>query len=167
MEYDSITDYLSGIGKTLLSTQDMKKKGLVNIGRYRDLATRGLDALIGRFNYVVLLTPVRSETNGHWIIIIRHHDGYEFFDSYGGMPDQWIKNFPPLLSKIPFQFINDHQFQSIQPNVSTCGRWVILRWMFRDISLEDFQHAFGQRVVLTPDQLCTLIVRKENGNNRG
>lgn len=164
MDYASLTAYLGGIGSTLLSTEDLKAKGITNIRRYRDIATHGLPALFGRYNYVVLLVPVRSEDNGHWIICVRHPDGggggIEYFDAYGGEPDKWLRNFPPLLADFPFTFVNRVQFQSMQRGVSTCGRWVVLRFLCRQMPLTLFQRAFGRPVRLTPDQICTLIVRK-------
>jgi hypothetical protein len=160
MDYASLTAYLGGIGSTLLSTDDLKSKGVMNIRRYRDIATHGLPALFGRYNYVVLLVPVRSEDNGHWIICIRHPDGIEYFDAYGGEPDRWIRNFPPLLHDFPFRYVNDVQFQSMSKGVATCGRWVVLRFLCRQMPLAVFQRAFGRTIRLTPDQICTLIVRK-------
>ena len=38
-------------------------------------------------SYFILLYPVQSQSNGHWIVLTRFNDVIEYSDSYGNKPD--------------------------------------------------------------------------------
>ena len=46
------------------------------------------DLLPKHKTYFILLYPVVSETNGHWVCLTRYRKTIEYFDSYGNKPDQ-------------------------------------------------------------------------------
>lgn len=128
--------------------------------RYTDL----FQAMRGK-NCLIILYETKKEF-GHWVCILIHpatrqmKPRIEFFDSLGYFPDHERifvdKNFKKLyFNSIPHivkllrdksnQYIieyNNHQLQG--DSSSTCGRWVILRILLSDLSLEQFTKYFKQ-----------------------
>ena len=45
------------------------------------------DLLPKHKSYVIILYPVKSVTDGHWVCLTRYRQTIEYFDSYGGKPD--------------------------------------------------------------------------------
>ena len=84
-----------------------------------------------------------SKNNGHWCCILKHNDVFEYFDSYGGEPDEplaWTScgkrrelnelypHLSTLLSQTPNEVVyNPIKYQAESPLVNTCGRHSILR----------------------------------------
>lgn len=112
----------------------------------------------------ILLYPI-SKNMGHWVSLIRDKNVIEFFDPYGmGMDDQLMfcdHDIPFYLSNLTknyFVYHNDYKFQKLDKNISTCGRWVILRcflWYNFKIKLEDMIKLFSN--VKNKDEIVTYI----------
>jgi hypothetical protein len=126
---------------------------------------------------------------GHWVLVARYDDTIEYFNSYGGdyggidECTEWYENMPeeklegggtPYLSRIlekdKHKFVilyNTYPFQDLRNmNISTCGRWCVLRWRaIQDgISLQNFikiikdvKHMTG----MTNDQMVADLVPLE------
>ena len=89
-------------------------------------------------SYFILLYPVKSDTDGHWVCVTRYDKTLEYFDSYGLQPDKpldWgnFKNTPHYLSnllgrtKLRINY-NTIDFQSKRDyNISTCGAYSVFR----------------------------------------
>ncbi len=78
---------------------------------------------------------------GHWVLLYRYNNEIHFFDSYGGAPDSQDKRFPfltylLLTSDDPINF-NEFQFQGEDTQV--CGRYCILRYLFKQLNIYDFK----------------------------
>ncbi len=147
-----------------LSSKDISDffDGKVNIITYKELINYdNIDDVLGQYNMCVLL--FLSKPNfGHWTCVFRTiDDGIEFFDSYSFKPDSELslinmdfrkqsnQQYPYLTyllykSKKPIEY-NHHKFQKISNSVkyNTCGRWVIIRLLFKDIKLEKFIKLFN------------------------
>ena len=56
---------------------------------YNELAkVKTIEQLLPKHkSYFVLLYPVTSETNGHWVCLTRYDKTIEYFSSYGTKPD--------------------------------------------------------------------------------
>ena len=96
------------------------------------------DLLPKHKSYVIILCPVNSDTDGHWVCLTRYRQTIEYFDSYGGKPDvplSWGKynNTPHYLSKLlgktnlrvtynTIDFQNNKDF-----TISTCGAFAVFR----------------------------------------
>ena len=89
-------------------------------------------------SYFILLYPVESKTNGHWVCMSRYDKTLEYFDSYGLKPDEpleWskFKKTPHYLSlllgktKLRIHY-NTIDFQSKRDyTISTCGAFCVFR----------------------------------------
>ena len=89
-------------------------------------------------SYFILLYPVKSDTDGHWVCMTRYDKTLEYFDSYKGKPDEplsWgkFKKTPHYLSKLLGKThlrvtYNNIDFQSKRDfNISTCGSYSVFR----------------------------------------
>ena len=96
------------------------------------------DLLPKHKSYVIILYPVKSVTDGHWVCLTRYRRIIEYFDSYGKKPDDplsWGKyrDTPHYLSKLLGKtnlrvVYNTIEFQSKRDyNISTCGSYSVFR----------------------------------------
>ena len=129
-----------------------------------------------RLGRCVLLYPLASEFSGHWVGIIKHDDGViEYFDAYGNKPDtekKWItpeqveklgmtENYLSNLLQKAYEdgykiIYNPHKLQSDKRNVNDCGRHVVCRLLFKDLSLENYIKYIKDRK-MTPDEFVSKI----------
>ena len=89
-------------------------------------------------SYFILLYPVETTTNGHWVCVTRYDKTLEYFDSYGLQPDkplEWgkFKQTPHYLSQLLAKtklkiHYNTIDFQNKRDyTISTCGAFVVFR----------------------------------------
>ena len=89
-------------------------------------------------SYFILLYPVETTTNGHWVCMTRYDKTLEYFDSYGLPPDKpldWgqFKQTPHYLSQLLAKtklriHYNTIDFQNKRDyTISTCGAFVVFR----------------------------------------
>ena len=89
-------------------------------------------------SYFILLYPVETTTNGHWVCMTRYDKTLEYFDSYGLPPDKpldWgqFKQTPHYLSQLLAKqklriHYNTIDFQNKRDYaISTCGAFVVFR----------------------------------------
>jgi len=111
---------------------------------------------------------------GHWCLLIRSGKLLEFFNPYGGMPDDELDNVKPelrkqlgedkpylsnLLRECPYEIsYNEFQFQKLASGVKTCGRWCIMRAYFKDMDLYDFQRLFYD---MYGDEIVTYLTSRK------
>jgi len=156
--------------------------GRAKIITYKDvLKFENIDELFKPYDAVVLLY-LTSENYGHWVALIRHPPtkkyplGFiEHTDSYGIIPDEELNYAPSGFRKehnmvkphlldlyygsgLPVEY-NDNRLQKMSKEVSTCGRWVILRILFREVPLEKFVKFIktAKDLGITQDQLVALL----------
>lgn len=107
---------------------------------------------------LVLLYEIK-DSFGHWVILFETPEGIEHFDSYGYKPDDEFSfiptNFKPdnkylldMLSKRDDVNYNQYIFQK-KGHIATCGRWVILRYLFRHLNIDQF----ADMIIKTASQL--------------
>jgi hypothetical protein len=100
---------------------------------------------------------------GHWTCLMRYKNYFEFFDSYGLTVDDELKFISPvkkkqfgeeedylsnLLEPVKHNY-NHHDFQAWDDNITTCGRWVIIRiFLFKNgiIKQKDFYDYLKKKV---------------------
>ena len=138
--------------------------------------------LPNRMDFSFILTE--SETNsGHWTLLIRDDNKFEYFDSYGVSPKSILDFIPSLKNK---QLGNNYtedlgkMIKSIKPtdkftynktkfqedgnNINTCGRWVIARlslFLSDDLNLNEFTKLIqmkSKQLKMTKDELITFLV---------
>ena len=96
------------------------------------------DLLPRHKSYFILLYPVKSDSDGHWIEVTRFSKMIEYYDSYGGQPDvplAWGKynnvhrRLSELLNNTKLRVTyNTIDFQNNKDvTISTCGAYAVFR----------------------------------------
>ena len=139
--------------------------------------------LPNRMDFCFILTE--SEKNsGHWTLLIRDDDVFEYFDSYGVSPKNILDYIPSFknkqlgnnysqdlgkiigsIKKPTDKFIyNKSKLQKDAPNINTCGRWCIARlslFLSDNLNLKDFTKLMktkGKQLKMTNDEFITYLV---------
>ena len=149
-----------------------------DLDNYKDI----YQLLPNRMDFVFLLTE--SEKNsGHWTLIIRDNNIFEYYDSYGTSPKNILDYIPSFKNKQlgnnygedlgkmirsikpTDKFIyNKTKFQKEAPNINTCGRWVIARlslFLSDDLNLKEFTKLMktkAKNLKMSNDQFITFLV---------
>ena len=149
-----------------------------DLDNYKDI----YQLLPNRMDFVFLLTE--SEKNsGHWTLIIRDDDTFEYFDSYGTPPKRILDYISKYMNKKlgnDFQedlgkmiisikptdkFVhNKTKFQKEHKGINTCGRWVIARvslFLSDDLNLKEFTKLMktkAKKLKMTNDEFITFLV---------
>lgn len=163
------------IGKPLSDKEVLRLvNGKANLILYPQLHKyKSIDEILGPYDATFIL--FESEPRfGHWCCLFKEGNDVEFFNPYGGYPDDSLKyidkNFRkisnqliPYLSYLmldsPYElFYNEHKFQKMEEGVNTCGRWCAVRLLCRDISLDDFAKYFRGK---DGDYIVTEITSKK------
>ena len=104
---------------------------------------------------------------GHWVVIMRYENNFEFFDSYGYDVKSLLKFTPKFMHKIlgndyneDFQNLinsinkggtykyNKIKYQQELDNVNTCGRWCLLRirlFLLNNINNKQFKEIMSKK----------------------
>lgn len=147
--------------------------GNANVMNYRQLKKYdNINDALGSHGALVLL--YESEINfGHWTLVFRAPDGViEHFDSYGYKPDQELMQIPEKFKKkyydgIPHltyllykceEPIRFSQYALQGKNTNTCGRWVAIRLLSRDINENEFKKLMTIGIKpINPDLFVTMV----------
>lgn len=146
--------------------------GKANIVLYGEIENfKNIDDLLYPYDACIILYVFQDKPNifGHWCLIHKRKKEIEYFDSYGKEIDyplseikdvinknnnQDYKHLSKLLIESPYRIqYNDHKFQELNPNIKTCGRYVALRLLLKDLSLKKFEKIFSNN----PDDLATFL----------
>lgn len=145
-----------------LSNFDLLKlvDGLANVVIYDQIYKyKTVDELLGPYGAVFILYLFKPKY-GHWCCLIKRTPKIiEFFDSYGGPPDEVLDHIPKdfkkkshqdycylsrLLWQSPYSIeYNDYNFQKHGANIKTCGRFAALRVMLKHLTLKQFARIFN------------------------
>ena len=125
----------------------------------------------------------QSPNTGHWCLLLRYNDTIEFFDPYGKPPlyslnyskqsneqlDQRPEYLSKLLNQNKFKVIyNKYPFQSPDPNISTCGKHLLLRLsLFKEKGYDLLQYITffenrKRKYKLSNDKLVALLIPLNN-----
>jgi len=116
-----------------------KIKTYKDLSKYNDLD----ELLVNDNDYVIILYPVNSINNGHWIAVLKYDFNdepvYEYFDPYGKYPDEpltWLKGNQSKEFKVYRSYLSDlfdkcnrkviynpTDWQYDHNHVNSCGRW--------------------------------------------
>lgn len=149
--------------------------GKTNIITYPELINyKDIDQILHPYGSCILL--FESEPNyGHWCAIFkRNNKTLEFFNAYGGFPDDSLKYVPehykiisnqnvPYLSFLLYNSkynleYNEHRFQKRENDIRTCGRWCAVRILLKHLTLNEFYKIFKK----DGDNLVTLLTMHIN-----
>lgn len=159
--------------KMALSDKDVLKlvRGRANLILYPEMHKYStIDEVLGPYGSCLIL--YESEPNyGHWTCVNKIlSDTIEYFNSYGGLPDNALKYIPQSFQKVSNQdytylaklmydskyklTYNEHRFQKMNNDIRTCGRWACLRIILKHLSLKEFTKIFKNK---DSDKLATLL----------
>jgi hypothetical protein len=129
--------------------------GAANIIMYPDLIKySNIDEILDPYGACFLLFEAKPKY-GHWCCLLKRQNNIiEFFNPYGGYPDDGLKYIPMHFRKISNQYYpilsllmyespykleyNEHKFQKLKSDVKTCGRHCAVRLFFKNLSLEEY-----------------------------
>lgn len=144
---------------------------------------RDIDELLGPDDKMFLL--YLTDTNfGHWCCLFvngKNHDTLNFFDSYGGHPDNLniIDHIPNniltikhedksylsnLMINSKYKNLNFNPYRLQGPSTSTCGRFCALRMGYDKLSDKKFDELVNG-TFYTPDAYVTVITQKYLDNH--
>lgn len=131
---------------------------------YDDLRNyKTIDQLMALGACVILLEieTLNKPRIGHFIIILKHKDHYEHFDSYGiGMDEELSLTKEHHLSNIfrnsKVKIVdNTKRLQRLREDINTCGRWVVARLLLRHVELDPFLALFEHLKPQSPDEMIS------------
>ena len=173
--------YMDDVGYSLSDEDIMRLNPNVKIILYEDVSKhRTLDELLHPYDSVIILYEWKrtdDTSSGHYIAVNRVNNGMiEHFDSYAIKPDDELKQLKraseaykrmtkqdhkyllDLYIKSPYTIsYNHYPFQSLDEGVSTCGRYCVLRCLFRLLPLEQFAHMIMSTG--NPDDFVTKLTQ--------
>lgn len=149
-----------------------------DLDKYKDI----YQLLPNRMDFVFLLTE--SEKNiGHWTLLIRNDNLFEYLYSYGTSPKNILDYIPKYMNKKlgnnysedigkmiksikpTDKFIyNKTKFQKEQEGINTCGRWCIARlslFLTDDLNLKEFTKLMktkAKNLKMSNDEFITFLV---------
>ena len=167
-----------------LSDKELLKiiDGKANLVLYPDLINyKTIDDVLGPHDACILLFEAKPHY-GHWCCLFKVTDRLiEFFNPYGGYPDDSLKYIPDHFRKVsnqdypylswllinsPYELsYNEHKFQKQEKDIKTCGRWCGIRLACRHMSLEqftDFINSMTKMLNCTGDELVTILTMYVN-----
>lgn len=135
-----------------------------------------IDDVLGQHGACILLFEAKPKY-GHWCSLFKINDNeIEFFNSYGGFPDDSLKYIPkkyriksgqdiPILSFLlmnsPYKlFYNEFPFQKINSDIKTCGRHCVVRLILRGLDIyqyKDFLDDIRKKYDISYDKIVTLL----------
>lgn len=154
-----------------LSGRDIKRMvdGKTNIMAYEQLKTySNLEQVLSPYGSCVLLYQT-TENYGHWVVLIdRGNKMLEFYDSYGLAPDEELKLDNQFHLRIHGGKITPHlgaliqaggwsvkynheQLQEQLSDINTCGRYCVMRLIYKDLSIRKFNDLLTKNKYYHPD----------------
>lgn len=135
-----------------------------------------IDEVLGEYGCCILLFEAKKNY-GHWCCLFKVAENeIEFFNPYGGYPDDSLKFIPMhfrvisnqyypylslLLYKSPYKLsYNEHKFQKHGNGIRTCGRHCAVRIIFRNKTLDEYTHFLNhwcEKLNMDYDMLVTFI----------
>jgi len=141
-----------------LSNHDIKElTPHTNIFTYPELKNfRSIDEVFSYNNNgvgtAIMLYLTDNEKTGHWIALIKRGNKIEMYDPYGNRPEELNKKvggrmngvqnphlLRDLVERSGYDLVaNGKQVQPLTYDVATCGRHSIMRVLFSNLSLNDY-----------------------------
>ncbi len=152
---------------------DYLTKGKAVLLLYKDLLNyNSIFDAFGKFNNIILLFPVQSDSQGHWICVrknpeaktIRHWDSYglSWTQEMGYTSNQYVKqNILGRLYQSAQQqgwkiLWNQYRFQEMKDGINTCGRWACMRARLDYLDNDEFAKLFLKQT-FKPDWYITCL----------
>lgn len=129
-----------------------------------DLAIDSYDDWIIDGRDTIILYPWLGEENiGHWVAFFNNKEGNNYFDSYGGYPDELIVDghTNPYAPKLAEWMINEkddinYNPHNYQKEGNSCGVWSFIRIYLKTLSDKQFYDVFSK---WTSDDVTDLLIQ--------
>lgn len=160
-----------------LSDIDLRNNINSNIVSYSDIKKyKNIDDLLGNDNKCIILYETKKNS-GHWTCLYKVEKTIFFFDSYGNNIDLQLKFIPKqineslgqdhkklieLLYNSPYKVeFNEYKLQKLKKDINTCGRWVLIRLMYPNISIKYFKNLFSKKLIgeISPDKMIYELTK--------
>ena len=158
-------------GMEILDLMDNK----VNLITYKQVINySNIEDLLGKYKKCVLLYHT-SQNYGHYTCLYEFNNTIFFFDSYGIIPDNELnflhkdlrndlnsnhKYLTELLynSNKRIEY-NEYQLQEKKSGINTCGRWVVNRLRFPQITVDNYYNIFmdASKYINIDKLICDLV----------
>ena len=152
---------------------DYLTKGKAKVILYEDLQNvNNILDIFGFFDAVIMLFPVKSNTNGHWIAIMKNNKTQTIthWDPYGF---SWIEEMPYTQNKyVKMNLLgnlynlakyngwnvqwNKYKFQEQKNNINTCGRHCCIRVRFDYLDNDKYAKMMLNQK-MKPDWIVTCL----------
>ena len=140
----------------------------VNIYLYDSIVGHSLDELFEeKMAFIVLLHNPYNKIIGHFTCFTLNTEKLSYFDSYGDKTYEMIKEVQPYIYYLYDKFdgpkeMNHIQYQSMEDDSQTCGRYTIVRSLLPEYTNDKFYKLINKNVIIdSPDKLitiCTLLL---------
>ena len=159
--------------------QGCKIVKFADLDLYKDI----YELLPNKLDFVFILVETQRN-HGHWQLLLRDDNYFEFFDPYGDPPNTILNFIPKYMMEILGNdynkdighilksikrgdklIINKYPFQSEVDDVNTCGRWVALRIIlllqrsYKNKDVIKYINGLRKQSKLKNDEVITLIVK--------
>lgn len=140
--------------------------GEANLVTNSELASyNSIDDVLGKHGASIILYDKKNGSAGHWACIIKQEkDLIEYFDSYGLSIDEPIHftggnaHLSSLIRESKYRvYFNDYMIQKYKDNINTCGRYVGVRILLRNLPLRSFINLFTKNKSYDSDFWCTCM----------
>lgn len=161
-----------------LSSDEVQKLVRCNFILYPDLKNMSLEDVF-RINDCAVILFLTDHNYGHFICLTRNGKLISFQDSYGYSPDgeyqfinsndkkklkqtgAYISNLLMKAMDIGYKIeFNEVHNQSDNEDVATCGRWCVIRCLFKELNNDEFNLMISnvcKKGNMTPDKLVVSL----------
>ncbi|GAB5538928.1 MAG: hypothetical protein Salg2KO_10310 [Salibacteraceae bacterium] len=142
------------------------------------IRAKSLSSIFGGHDSIILFYPnaqIGADLMGHYVAIVKHPQGVQFYDPYGYKPDSKQKHTPQrdslyaeeqnslikhfLSHGEPVDY-SHHKHQSVKEGVATCGRHSMMRCLYEDLTNDEYNRTIRglcKALGINPDMLVALI----------
>lgn len=152
-------------------TDAMNKQAIIM--KYSEFIEFGLFKIFAKTNFLILLVKSPMIDMQHYICVLMNHKNKSiiFYDSYGmnfnelsklmGIDSTFFNNqLYSLADNLKYKIdINTRQMQKMDDKINTCGRWVLMRAQYNNMSNKEFNNMIIDFCGNTykPDEIITLM----------
>lgn len=144
------------------------------------LEADNIDEHLDRKGRAIVLYLTENDSTGHWIALLKKNNTVEIYDPYGFNPKNWEKdlsNGNDKFNQDPNELIdlikrsgygvefNRVKSQEERPDINTCGRHAVMRLLFSNYSLPDYNKILKmikKKYNIKPDDLATGLTELDN-----
>lgn len=177
MVYEWLLRKMGGSTTATQLNDNLQKTAKLPVVYYPDLQdVKDIDELFGEKGSFLLMY-LKSPTFGHWVLVSKSKMEpltLEYFDPLGNMIDHYLDEFKfekgaqypgsnqlaKLMHASRYKKVmsNGIQLQLDAPEVQTCGKWCMLRYLLLFVPMEQFVDFFAELDPLQRDPILSAMI---------